>query len=110
MAEIPEAVQEKIRQLQMMEQAMQQLLLQKHTFQMQLLETDSALKELEGKAEAYKIVGNIMLLTKKEDLEAELKEKKETTQLRISSLEKQEARTREQAAALQKEVVSAMGR
>ena len=89
MAEIPEQVQEKIRQLQMLEQALQQLLMQKQTFQLQLMETESALKEIQNTQEAYKIVGNIMVLAKKEDLEKELKEKKETTELRISSLEKQ---------------------
>lgn len=108
MAEIPEDMQGKIRQLQMMEQAMQQLLVQKQTFQMQLMETESALKELNGSGEAYKIIGNIMVLTKKEELEKELNEKKETVELRISSLEKQETKTRERAASLQKEIVSTM--
>ena len=110
MAEIPQEMQEKVRQLQMLEQALQQLLMQKQTFQLQLMETESALKEIQGTQEAYKIVGNIMVLTKKEDLEKELKEKKETTELRISSLEKQETRTREKASALQKEVIAAMNK
>lgn len=110
MADVPEAVQEKIRQLQMLEQALQQLLMQKQTFQMQLMETESAIKELLPVSEAYKIVGNIMILSKKEDLEKELQEKKETSELRISSLEKQEAKTREKATALQKEVIASMGR
>ncbi len=108
MAEIPEDTQGKIRQLQMMEQAMQQLLVQKQAFQMQLMEAESALKELSGSGEAYKIIGNIMVLTKKEELEKELNEKKETVELRIGSLEKQETKTRERAASLQKEIVSTM--
>ncbi len=110
MAEIPEAMQEKVRQLQMLEQALQQLLLQKQTFHLQLMETESALKELQGTQEAYKIVGNIMVLTKKEELEKELNEKKETTELRISSLEKQETRTREKASSLQKEIIASMNK
>lgn len=110
MAEIPEQVQEKIRQLQMLEQALQQLLMQKQAFQLQLMETEAALKEIQGTQEAYKIVGNVMILTKKEELEKELREKKETTELRVSSLDKQEARTREKASALQKEVIAAMNK
>jgi len=110
MADIPEATQEKIRQLQMLEQALQQLLMQKQTFQIQLVEIESALKELETAPEAYKIVGNLMVLSKKEDLVAELKEKKETAELRIGSLEKQESKTREKASALQKEVLASMGK
>ena len=103
-------MQEKIRQLQMMEQSLQQLLMQKQTFQVQLMETESALKELQGTTEAYKIIGNIMVLTKSEELQNDLKDKKETLELRISTLEKQEAKTREKASALQKEVISSMNR
>lgn len=108
MAEIPEDVQEKVKQLQMFEQVLQQLMVQKQTFQLQLMEAESALKELEGKTEAYRIMGNIMVLTKKENLEKDLQEKKETLELRISSLEKQEGKTREKAASLQKEVMAAI--
>ena len=103
---IPEETQEKIKQLQMLEQALQQLLVQKQTFQLQLMEAESALKELEGTQEAYKIIGNIMVLTKKEELSKELQEKKETTVLRINALEKQEAKTREKASSLQKDVLA----
>lgn len=108
MAEVPEEVQEKVRQLQMLEQALQQLLMQKQAFQLQLMESESALKELQGSEEAYKIIGNVMVLTKKEELVKELQEKKETVELRISSLEKQEAKTREKASSLQKDVLAAI--
>ncbi len=106
MPEIPEETQEKIKQLQMLEQALQQLLMQKQTFQLQLMEVESALKELEGNDEAYKIIGNIMVLTKKESLKEELQEKKETIGLRIGTLEKQEAKTREKASSLQKDILA----
>ncbi len=104
--DIPEDTQEKIKQLQMLEQALQQLLAQKQAFQLQLMETESALKELEGTNEAYRIIGNIMVLTKKEELNKELQEKKETTMLRINALEKQESKTREKASSLQKDVLA----
>ncbi len=104
--DIPEETQEKIKQLQMLEQALQQLLAQKQAFQLQLMETESALKELEGTNEAYRIIGNIMVLTKKEELNKELQEKKETTMLRINALEKQESKTREKASSLQKDVLA----
>ena len=106
MTDIPEDAQDKIRQLQIIEQALQQLLIQKQTFQLQMMEIESALKELDGSGEAYKIIGNIMVLTKREELDKELKEKKETLELRISSLEKQETKTREKAASLQKDILS----
>ena len=55
-----------------------------------------------------KIVGNIMILSKKPELVKELQSKKETTELRIKTLETQESKTRENAAATQKEVLEAM--
>lgn len=110
MAEMPEAVQEKIRQLQMKEQELRQLQMQKQTFQMQLMEAESALQELKETTEAYKIIGNVMILTKKDALETDLSEKKETAELRISSIEKLEAKTREKAEALQKDVIASMNK
>lgn len=97
--------EQKISQLQLFEQSMQNLMMQKQQFQMQLSEIDSALKELENVGEAHKIVGNILVLTKKEDLKKELKEKKDVTELRIKTLDKQETQIKEKASKLQEEVL-----
>lgn len=97
--------EQKINQLQLFEQSLQNLLMQKQQFQLQLVETESALKELETTEEAYKIVGNIMVLTKKEDLKKDLKEKKEIIEIRIKSLEKQETQIKEKASKLQEEIL-----
>jgi prefoldin beta subunit len=94
-----------IGQLQMFEQSLQNFLMQKQQFQAQLIEVESALKELKNKEEAYKIVGNIMVAAKKEELEKDLNQKKETIQLRIKTLEKQESAIKEKAQAMQKEVM-----
>lgn len=103
-----EQTEEKIRHLQLAEQSLQSLLAQKQNLQMQLMEADSALKELEGSTEAYKIIGNVMVQTKKADLEQELKTKKETVELRIKTLETQETQTRDKASDMQKEVLEEM--
>ena len=97
--------QEKIQQLQMAEQGMQTILLQKQQFQTQIFEIENALKELETAKEAYKIVGNIMVLNKKENLIKELTEKKETTEIRIKTLEKQEKQIKEKTTDMQKKVM-----
>jgi prefoldin beta subunit len=94
-----------IGQLQMFEQSLQNFLMQKQQFQSQLIEVESALKELKNKEEAYKIVGNIMVAAKKEELEKDLNQKKETIELRIKTLEKQESAIKEKAQAMQKEVM-----
>jgi len=109
MAEVSKETEKKINQLQMLEQGMQTLLMQKQQFQLQQVEIESALKELENVDEAYKIIGNIMVLSKKSDLEKDLASKKEVVELRIKNMEKQESQLREKASKLQSEVLKEMG-
>jgi prefoldin beta subunit len=97
--------QEKIQQLQLMEQSINQFLMQKQQFQLQLSEIDSALEEIKDTKEAYKIVGNIMVLSKKEDIEKDLKKKKEIVELRIKTIEKQESQIKEKSKKLQEEAM-----
>ncbi|MBI2508275.1 prefoldin subunit [Candidatus Woesearchaeota archaeon] len=97
--------EKKIAQLQLIEQNLQNTLLQKQRFQSELFEIENALKEIENAEEVYKIVGNIMLSKKKEDLKKELASKKGITDIRIKNLEKEESKIREKANALQKEVI-----
>lgn len=104
MAEISKETEQEIAQLQLYEQSLQNILIQKQQFQSQSLEIESALKELETTKEAYKIVGNIMVSSKKEDLKKDLESKKEVVSLRIKALEKQENQIRENAKKLQEEV------
>ena len=104
MAEISKETEQKIAQLQMHEQSLQNILLQKQQFQSQSIEIESALKELETTKEAYKIVGNIMVASKKEDLKKDLESKKETVNLRIKTLEKQENQIKEKAKKLQEDI------
>lgn len=97
--------QEKIQQLQGIEQNMQHFLKQRQQFQMQLLEIESALEELRKTEKAYKIIGNIMVATEKGALEKDLQEKKERLELRIKSFEKQETALKDQAKGLREEIV-----
>ena len=83
--------EKKIQQLQLLEQNLQNIIMQKQSFQMQLMENENALSELDKtKKDVYKIVGTIMINANKEDLKKELKEQKEILDVRIRSLEKQE--------------------
>ena len=97
--------QEKIQKLQLLEQNMQQFLMQKQQFQAQLVEIDSALGEVDKTENAYKIVGNIMVASNKEDLKKDLQSKKEVAELRLKTLEKQEGQIKEKAEKLQAEVL-----
>ena len=98
--------EEKINKLQLLEQKVQSLLMQKQTFQSQLLEIENALTELsKSKGESYKIIGNVMLSMKKEEIEKDLKNKKELVDIRIKNLDKQEEKIKEEVNLLQKEIV-----
>ncbi len=76
MVEISKDAEQKISQLQLLEQNLQNFLLQRQQFQAQLTELESALKELKDTKQSYKIIGNIMVDSSKEDLENDLKKKK----------------------------------
>ncbi len=104
--ELSPETQESISKLQLIEQNVQALLMQKQQFQAQLFEIESALKEIEKTEEAYKIVGNVMIKTDKIALKAELNSKKEIIDLRFKNFDKQEKQLRDKAEALQKEVMS----
>jgi len=94
-----------INQLQLLQQNLQNILLQKQQFQKQLAEIDSALKEIETSSNTYKIIGNIMVATKKAGLQKDLKQKKEILDLRLKNFEKQEQTLKEKAEELQTKVM-----
>jgi len=99
---------EKLKELQLLEQNSQQYVMQRQQYQSQLVEIESALKELKSTKESYKIVGNIMVKTDKEELEKELTKKKEMFELRIQTFEKQEQKLKDKAKELQKDVLKDM--
>ena len=97
---------EKVSQLQLIEQNLHTFLTQKQTFQSQLLEVDNALKELDsGEGAVYKVVGQVMLASKKDVLTKDLNERKDVLELRMQSVEKQEKALREKAEKIQSEVM-----
>jgi len=98
--------EEKMQELQILEQNLQNLLLQKQAFQMELRETRSAVKELEKSGdEVFKIIGQLMIKTEKKDIKEELENKEKMINLRIESLEKQEKIFSEKLEKTQKEVL-----
>ncbi len=102
---ISKETEEKIQQLQIFEQSMQNFMMQKQALQMQLMETESAMDELKKAGTAYKIIGNIMVSSDKDELMKSLEGRKESSELRIRTLEKQEKLIRERASKIQAEVL-----
>jgi prefoldin beta subunit len=98
--------QEKIHELQSLEQNLQTLLMQKQVFQAELNETENALSEITGSEDdVFKIVGQVMIKTKKEKVNEELKKKQELLSLRLKSIESQESGIAEKAEGLREEVM-----
>lgn len=95
----------KINQLQLLQQNLQNLVMQKQQVQNQLLEIDSALSELGTTDKAYKIVGKIMLASSKENLIKDLNEKKEVFEIRIKNFKEQENSLQKNIEEVQKEVM-----
>ncbi len=103
---VDKEVQEKIQELQILEQGLQNIAMQKRTFQLELNETKTALKEVgKTKNDVFKIVGQIMLKTEKKDIEKELDEKKKLLELRLKSIEGQENQVSENAEKIRQEIV-----
>lgn len=101
-------VQEKINQMQILQQNMQNLSMQRQQFQIQETEIESALAEIEKTDTTYKIIGNIMIKTDNLQLKKELQDKHEMLKIRITTLEKQEEKSRQKAEDLQQEVLKEM--
>lgn len=104
---VQKETENKIAQLQMLEQNIQNFLAQKQAFQSQLIEVDNALEELErSKGKTYKIIGAIMVASDKEAIQKDLQSKKEVLDLRIKTIEKQENQFKDKASKLQSEVLN----
>ena len=99
-----------LQELQLLEQNLSQIAMQKQQFQLQLSEIESAMKELETREKAYKIVGNLLIESDKKTLVEELTGKKEVTELRIKAFEKQESKFKDKVKDLQKSVLDNLGK
>jgi prefoldin beta subunit len=100
---------EKIQEMQILEQRLQNTILQKQAFQMESAETAAALEELEKSGdEVFKIIGQLMLKTEKSKIKEELLNKQKIMELRIKSFEKQENILSEQLEKIQEEITNSM--
>jgi prefoldin beta subunit len=99
---------EKVNELQLLQQNLQNVLTQKQQLQSQLVELDSALTELNTTNQAYKIVGKIMVASDKNELVKDLSEKKEVVEVRMKNFDKQEKKLKESMENVQQEVMKEM--
>ncbi len=95
-----------IQEMQLIEQNIQNIMMQKQAFNMELTETKSARAQIEKSGdEVFKIIGQLMIKSDPASIKQELSEKEKMIDLRLKSLEKQESTLAERLDKLQKEVM-----
>ena len=84
-------IESEISKLQLLEQNLKGIEMQKQNVQLQLFESENSLKELEGyEGKPFKIIGPVMIESNKDDLVKDLKEKIDLLKVRSESMGKQE--------------------
>jgi len=100
------ADQDKIQEMQILDQNVQNLFLQKQSFQIEISETQLALKEIENSGdEIFKMVGQLMIRSDKARVKEELLNKERFLDIRIKSIEKQENFLTEKLEKLREEII-----
>ena len=98
MEELSPQLRHQLAQFQQVQQQAQALATQKQQLELTALETKRALEELEKLREdavVYKSVGSILVKADREELKRELGEQKETLELRVKTIGRQEERVLE---------------
>lgn len=96
--QIPPWLQEQVGRLQQLQQSFQSIMGQKQHLEMEQLETERSLEILKKAGDndvVFKNAGSILIKSTKVNLIAELEEKKELANTRITILTKQEVRVKE---------------
>lgn len=91
--DISQALQHQIGQYQQLQQQAQLVIMQRQNMEIQLKEIENAIGELEQASEdiaMYKSIGSLFIRAKKDTTLSELKETKESLEIRVASLGKQE--------------------
>jgi prefoldin beta subunit len=110
--EISPQLQNQIAQLQQLQQQAQALAIQKSQITMMLKEMDGALEELEKVGDdsvIYRNVGEILIKSDKASVHSDLVEKKETFDLRLKTIDRQDERIQKRFQQLQEQVKQALG-
>jgi prefoldin beta subunit len=113
MDDISPKLQNQIAQFQQVQQQLQQILNQKYRMEAQLKEMDLTIDELKKTPEdspVYKNAGALMIkVSDREGLLKEIEDDKETTEVRVKSLDRQEKMLREKYQLMQDQISKAIG-
>lgn len=111
-SDLPPQIKNQLAQLQQIQQQAQAIAGQKNQVEINLKETDLALEELEkidADAVVYRAIGDLMIKTERDRTKESLKEKKDTLDLRMQTLARQEERAQKRFQQLQEQLKQAIG-
>ncbi len=110
--DLPPQIKNQLAQLQQIQQQAQAIAVQKNQVEINLKETELALEEL-GKLDAdavvYRAIGDLLIKTERDKTTEALKEKKDTLDLRMQTLARQEERAQKRFQQLQEQLKQAIG-
>jgi prefoldin beta subunit len=113
MNEISPKLQNQIAQFQQLQQQLQGVLSQKFRMEAQLREAELTIEELNKSGEevpVYKSIGSLLVRSKdKASVLKEVEEDKETLEVRIKTLDRQEKQLREKYNTMQEQLSKALG-
>lgn len=111
-ADLPPQIQNQLQQLQQLQQQAQAIVNQRSQMEVTVRELERTLEELEKAAPdatLYRSVGSLLIKAKDRDsLVADLRDQKETSEVRLQTVKRQEERLRERMTSLQKELQAAL--
>jgi prefoldin beta subunit len=81
---------EELQEMQVLDQNLHNVLLQKQSFELELSETKAASKEIAKSGDVYKLIGDLLIKREKSQAKEELENKEKILELRIKSVEKQQ--------------------
>lgn len=109
---LPPEAQEKLEQLQNLQETAQQVAVQKNQAETELEESRHAMQAIEdvgSETSMYREVGELMIETDYETAQEELEEKIDSLEIRVETLKKQEDRVETQFENLQEELQQLLG-
>lgn len=113
MVELTEELKQELVSYQNLQQQYQLIASQRQQIQLQVLELDKALEEVSKAGTEtgfFRAVGGVLVPKTKATLDKDLKEEKESVEVRVSLLEKQEQKLRERLEAIRKKFESLEGK
>ena len=109
---LPPEAQEKIEELQGLQETAQNVAVQKQETESSLTDAENALEELEeidDETTMYRQVGELLVETDFDEAEEDLEDKVDSLEVRLETLEKQEERVQQQFEQLQGELEDLLG-